>query len=361
MGKEEGKIALLSGELSGRASSYYTLTLAREMLKRGIEIQLVCAGGKLKEEFRQIGVPTLELRRIAKRFLWRFAKRPILSHLHKSRPQILHAQTTEVSLLGAKISARLRIPLIVTVHGGVMGHWKLRALRRRRTRVIAVSEPLREDLVNIVKVPKERITVIPNGLDLTEYEVAEPFAGNGTPVVGIIGPLVSIKGHDAFLRAAREILRYAPDAQFVIAGEGPEEWNLRRLAHQLGIQKNVTFAVGITDYKALLKTIDIFVFPSLEEGFGYNVLEAMATGKPVVASSAGGLYSVVRDGETGFLVERGDFKAIANKVLSLIRDPSKAREMGMLGRKVVEEEFDIRVIVDKTLAVYHEALGETEQ
>jgi len=348
-----GCVVLLSGKMIRRASSYYTLSLARELARRRLDVEVIGGSGPMWDEFSRARLHGRAFEHIEERFRSLFKKRAVLEHLRNVRAGILHVQHLTMARFGRGLARRLNIPMVVTVHSSFRRR-HARALQGQNVKVIAVSEPLREDLVNIGRVPKDKIVVIPNGLDLADYRASPPLRNGTTPVVGIIGPLVRLKGQAYFLKAAQRLLELERDIQFLIVGSGPDEKELRKLTARLGIQSNVTFAVGISRHRSLIETIDIFVFPSFEEGLGFNVLEAMASGRPVVASSVGGVYSVVRDEETGYLVDKGDVAAMVDRTLRLLRNPQLAAEMGARARSVVEKNFDIRKVVDRTLEVYRE-------
>ena len=131
------------------------------------------------------------------------------------------------------------------------------------------------------------------------------------------GPLEAVKGHVFFLGAAQRVAAAHPETEFLVAGAGPEEENLRRLARELGINHNVTFASNLYDFSASLAAMDIFCLPSLRQGLGTIMLEAMALGRPVIASGVGGIYSVVRNNETGLVVPPSDSAALAERILEL--------------------------------------------
>jgi glycosyltransferase involved in cell wall biosynthesis len=146
--------------------------------------------------------------------------------------------------------------------------------------------------------------------------------------------------------------------EFVIAGAGPEESNLRRLAVALKIDSRVTFLPSLLEFGDALAAMDIFCLPSLQQGIGTIMLEAMARGKPVIATRVGGIFQVVRDEVTGLLVPPSDSEALANRMLGLLNDPIKARAMGRAARTQVQRDFSVESMVSKTTALYREVLAE---
>ncbi|NOZ21056.1 MAG: glycosyltransferase family 4 protein [Planctomycetes bacterium] len=348
-------VFFLSAQMQQRGTSKYTLSLAKELARRGYAISVACGPGPLAGRFSEATIDHVEYDHIDSRLRSPFLVRKIARQMRDCEADVFHLQSSEALGLGLALASVVRIPMVATIHRPLLRGWRIWRLGRKAVRVIAVSEAVREDLVNLGGVPKEKIEVIPNGLDLNEYAAPPPRAA-GPPVIGVIGPLEKVKGQEFFLDAAKAILNTLRDVEIVIVGSGSEEANLRRQARRLGIAKQVTLATDIADYRPVLSTIDIFVLPSLQEGFGFSVLEAMASGKPVVASAVGGVYSLVIDGETGFLVDKGDGKAIAARVLQILRNPEMAAQMGKRAREMVEKEFDIWKVANRTVEQYKLAL-----
>ncbi|HUF37494.1 MAG TPA: glycosyltransferase family 4 protein, partial [Anaerolineales bacterium] len=170
------------------------------------------------------------------------------------------------------------------------------------------------------------------------------------------GPLEAIKGLPFLLGAAAKVLRNRQDVEFLIAGSGPEEEGLRRLARELEISGHVTFVPNLLDFTESLAAMDIFCLPSLRQGLGTIMLEAMALGKPVIATGVGGVYSVVREGETGLVVPPQDSSRLAERILELLNDPVRARAIGESGRRLVQSEFNVETMVRRTAELYREIL-----
>jgi glycosyltransferase involved in cell wall biosynthesis len=147
-----------------------------------------------------------------------------------------------------------------------------------------------------------------------------------------------------------------PDAEFLIAGAGPEERNLRRQVQELGIAQHVTFVPAMMDLHNSLMAMDVFVLPSLKQGLGTIMLEAMVRGRPVIATGAGGVYSAVADDQTGLLVPPRDSAALAARINELLRDPLRARRIGRAGRETVIANFPVQRMVEQTARLYRQAV-----
>ncbi len=182
------------------------------------------------------------------------------------------------------------------------------------------------------------------------------------------------------MNAAQRIVDAAGTIEFVIAGSGPVEGDLRRLARKLGVRDRLAFvgalraahdadtqksdieslscvkrAGGEAPAAELMRNFDVLVAPSPREAVCYPALVAMASSRPVVAAAAGAAFEVVRDGVTGLLFRPGDGRGLAAKVLELLGDDRRRVEMGRAGREVVEKEFALARMTEGTLAVYQEA------
>jgi glycosyltransferase involved in cell wall biosynthesis len=172
------------------------------------------------------------------------------------------------------------------------------------------------------------------------------------PVVGIAGPLEVIKGGSFFLRACHRLLDKGTTIRIVVVGSGPEEKNLRKLATSLELGDHITFVDDGTAMSAYLTAIDIFCLPSLQQGFGIIMLEAMALGRTAIASGVGGVLSIIEDGVNGFIVPPSDSRALADKIMELLNDRALANKVAIAGQNLVEDMFTKERMVDEVLALY---------
>jgi glycosyltransferase involved in cell wall biosynthesis len=292
---------------------------------------------------------------------WRpFIFRKLVKWAREQEPILIHGMSALTSPVCQHLAQALEIPFIVTVH-----HFQKRGVLRAEKRChsfVAVSEVLRENLVNDAKIPKELVRLIPAGIrapvDLGPRPAAwmqgkEAFV----PLVSSFGKLIQRKDFMTFLDAARMILdRLGRECSFVISGEGPEESLLRKRAKDLKIDKYLTFCHGSAAHEKLLHDTDVYVQCSRAEGFGTMVLQAMAHGVPVVATSTGGILSLVREGETGFLVPVGDAEAVATRVVSLLTDHDLSHRIGEAAREIALGHYSLDNMMKMTLDLYAEAV-----
>ena len=192
-------------------------------------------------------------------------------------------------------------------------------------------------------VARARITVIPNGIDLTGFIAPSPRERRR--VVATVANLRQEKGHDVLLRAAVRVLRQVPDARFRIIGDGPMRNTLVNLAESLGIAHAVDFLGHREDVPALLGESDIFAFPSRTEAFPNGLIEAMAAGLPSIASATGGMLELIEHDHNGLLVPVGEDEALARSILELMGDGGKAARIAHAARQTIESRYSFTKMV----------------
>lgn len=220
-------------------------------------------------------------------------------------------------------------------------------------KVIAQAYSQKEYLVNSEKIDAEKIEVISNGVDLSKFRKSKDELALkesiGVPgdarVVGMVGRLVSEKGYPVFLNAARIILNKMPDVHFLIAGDGVEKENLKKITDQLQIESNIHFLGTIENVPQVVSLFDVAVLSSDFDTFSNSVLEYMAMSKPVVATNVGSIYEAVQHDVNGYLLQPGDPEGLAESVLKLLRNKILAVRMGDTGRKMVEDKFSIQKMI----------------
>jgi glycosyltransferase involved in cell wall biosynthesis len=174
----------------------------------------------------------------------------------------------------------------------------------------------------------------------------------GTPLVGSIGELRTLKRHDDFIRAAALILKEFPETQFVLAGVGEAREQLEKLVTELGLTDCFHFLGWLDDADKLLCAMDVFVSASETESFGLAIVEAMAAETAVVATATEGAKEVIEDQKTGVLVPIGDVQRIAQSVLNLLRDPEKRRAIATQSAQSAAKKFSLTRMVDDIEKIY---------
>lgn len=341
---------------------------------------IVCLArsGAFAERIRVPGVKIFELDKREGKDLavyWRLWKL-----LRKQRPNVVH--TRNLAALDSLIVARL-IPGIKTVHGehgrdiyDLEGRNRkyvlLRKLMRRFVnRYITVSRDLYQWLVSEIGVQSSRVDQIYNGVDLLKFSPDRPpvdgkFVGLIPPspdriVLGTVGRLAAVKNQELLVRAFDTLNRRGiqPHREIclLIVGDGPQAEYLSAVINDLSLQDLVYLTGDRDDIPELLRIMDVFVLPSLAEGISNTLLEAMATGLPLIATDVGGNPEVVRNGVNGFLVPSADVEAMADAMESLINDCEMRLRMGKAGREIVSESFSWETTVEAYLSVYDAVTG----
>lgn len=286
------------------------------------------------------------------------------------RPAILHGVLFHAYVLGAFVGRAAGVPVIVAGRRS-LAHFKRdrRVLRRiedvanRMTdAIVANSEAVRADTIASEGLTADRVEVIYNGLDSARYDrpaspgLREALGLGGGPVVLVLANLIPYKGHTYFLQAWAHVRKRFPAAVALLAGDGPARASLEDEARRLGISDSIRFLGSRTDVPDLLAVTDLLVHPSLEEGFCNALIEAMAAGRPVVATDVGGNAEAVVHGKTGWIVPPRDVTRLADASIEVLSLPDRGRVMGEAGRTRVRTGFDRRVMVRQYEALYSRLL-----
>jgi glycosyltransferase involved in cell wall biosynthesis len=306
------------------------------------------------------------------------AFRALVRLIRDFRPHVVHTHTAKAGALGRIAAALCRVPVVVhTYHGhvfeGYFSRWQAalvvaaeRVLAWRADAIVTVTERVRRDVLARGIGRPDRVVVVPLGLDLDRMRGAPARRGElrrelglaeATPLVGIVARLVPIKAHETFLQAAQAMAPARPDAVFLVVGDGERRAALVEMAGQLGIADRVRFLGWRADLERLYADLDVVVLTSKNEGSPVAVIEAMAAGRPVVSTRAGGVEDVVAHGETGLVVEVGDAGAVARAVLHLLEDPAEAARLGAAARAAVLPRFSSDRLVADIDALYQRLLA----
>lgn len=302
--------------------------------------------------------------------LWRLFRRV--------RPQIVHTHTAKAGALGRVAALLAGVPVRVhTFHGhvfhGYFGRWRTaffvaieRLLARITTRVVAISPRQAQEISRYLRLAPERITIVPLGLDLAHFVTAdvagarrrfrEQVTAGDRVVVTMVGRLTAIKNHALALRALAQALVRAPDLLLVLVGGGEEESALRALADNLGVAEQVRFAGWWDDLDAVYYGSDVVALSSTNEGTPVCLIEALACGRPVIATDVGGVADVLANGQFGVIVPAADVAAFAAALVRLA-DPSARSTIGLGGRDHALRQYDSGRLVHDVEALYDELLA----
>jgi len=283
--------------------------------------------------------------------------RPDVVHAHDAMGVALAAMAMQMPSRGEAIAA----PLLVASRR-VDFHLRQNAFSRWKYRQIDVFIAASDVIAGLLAadgIPADRIVTVHDGVNLGLVDKqplvdarATFWLPHGAPIVGNVAALVAHKGQRHLVAAAARVVREEPDARFLIVGEGELREPLERQIKELGLERHVLLTGFRPDALGLMKAFDLFAMSSVTEGLGSAILEAMACGRAVVGTRAGGIPEVVVDGQTGLLVPPHDDAAMAAAIVRLLRDRAAREAFGAAGRRRVEEEFSAERLVAKTVEVY---------
>jgi len=294
--------------------------------------------------------------------------------LHRRQPvDLIHAHAALPCGQAAALLAReLRIPCVVTVHGldvfftnqvaGAAGRWCQRAsefVYRSASRVICISRKVLESLVSSATSPV-RARLVYNGVDTLTFSPSSPPIDESAPATILsVGNLIPIKDHQLLLRAVAKMRRDYPALSCDIIGDGPERSHLARMTENLGLASVVRFhgRQSRSQVANAMRRCTVFVLPSRYEGLGMVYLEAMATGKPVVACREQGIAEIIEHGKTGWLIDPGDVEGLVGALRFLLREREVGKRTGAAARHVVEQNFSLQAQAAQLAQVYRECVA----
>jgi glycosyltransferase involved in cell wall biosynthesis len=382
------RILHVIARLNVGGAALHVLQLAREQQRRGHDVLVVAgtlAEGEESMEYvaDELGVRVLKLPALQRPLSVRAdaeATRRLRDLIRSRRPDVLHTHTAKAGATGriaALLAGDARPPTVVhTYHGHVLsGYFSRRwerifrrieaVLARATDTLVAVSDEVRDDLVGFGVGKKERFVVVPYGFDLPEWSAADDDARtrirselgleDGTFAIGWAGRLTAIKRPLDLVRTLRLVLDEGVDAVLVLVGDGELRGETEALARDLGVAERTRFAGFQQRIREWYASVDASLLTSANEGTPVVAIESLAAGRPVVATRAGGTGTVVRDGESGYLLEIGDVQGLAGRLAELARDPELRRRLGEAGAADVRERFATSRMADEIDAVYRRA------
>jgi len=368
------KILHLITTLAGGGAEFHLLTLCRYQRKQGIDVVVACLSefGKdnrsLRRDFEGEGIRVVRLcdsHRFELRSIFR-----IVRLVDKEQPDIFHTHLPRADLIGAL--ARFLNPSVAwvcSVHAIYSDDWSgrwslplLELLWRRADAIICISHAVSDWLV-CRGIPAGKPKVIHYGIEPKKFceprmNLRKDWALNESLIIGSLGRLEPRKGHDCLIESMAVLNELLPNVLLLIGGH--DSWGyqitLQRRIDELGIGERVRLIGFQNDVVSFLSALDVFAFASQSEGFGQVVIEAMAAGKPVVASKIPPLTEIIVNQETGLLVEPQNPVIFAEALSRLLSSPQARRQMGSRGRQRVEKFFTAKRMTKQTLALYEEVL-----
>ncbi len=351
VGGTEGQILELASRLDSRRFNVLVCSLkgegplARDMQARGVRVVTLDGQGPWDV-----------------RVLYR-----LFRLVRQERPEILHAFLGFANLAASLVGRLLGVPVIIWSYRDVevwktKTHWLVeRVAVRWADAVTCCSDAVRRFVLTHMNEQAHKFSTIHNGVDIETFSLShvasrsELTLREGGFVIGTVSRLDEPKkGLTVLLQALANLAGRAgvPAWQWLLVGDGPARDRLQDLAARLGLSDRVVFAGLHRDVAAVLPLMDLFVCPSLYEGFGIAIVEAMAAGRPVIASAVGGIPEIIVHEDTGLLVPAGDAVVLADAMATLLTHPDRARAMGARGRQRVQERFSIETAVQQHQQLY---------
>ena len=344
-------------ELGVGGAEWHVVRLMPALDPDRFEPAVICIGepGALFPLLAAVGVPAVALRRTKRGAL--LALFDLVRELRRIRPDIVLVRGYNAEVLGRLAARIVRVRAnVVWIHnvGDLDPHGRVRRLLDRlldriTSAYFGVAHAQRAYISGELGLPAHKVRIIHNGVDPTDFDprsdrqaVAALGIGDGEPVVALVGAMRPEKDHKTYLDAARLVNGAMPSARFLLVGDGPLRAELEARAVSLGLDDRVVFAGVRDDIPKLLRGVDVFVLSSYSDCFPMALLEAMAAGRPAVCTAVGGVPEMIDDGVTGFLVPPRDPRALADKLLTVLADPARARAMGKAARRRAEEEFSLQ-------------------
>ena len=336
-----------------------SLNIATALRQQGHVPYVISHGGILLEKFIRQGTfhYTLPVHKKSIRSIVRLS-RIVEKIIRDERIDIVHARSRVPAWISYLACRNLKVPWITTCHGLYSRHFGSRVMGWS-DRVITVSATVAYHMISHFAVPSEKIRVVPRGIEMTEFAFQPKPLGD--PIrIGLVGRVSRLKGHHLLLQALPRVKEFFPNLQVWFIGATPKKYKnfhleLLRRAADTGLKDSVFFLGGRQDIAALLKQIDLLVHPSVHpESFGRVIIEAQASGIPVIATRLGGVTEIIEHDTTGILVPSQDRKSLSEAMIRMLSSPSLRHRLTTEARKKVEQKYQLNQMISSTLNVYQE-------
>ncbi|MBL7072330.1 MAG: glycosyltransferase family 4 protein [Candidatus Omnitrophica bacterium] len=363
------KILLLTTHINIGGVGFYTVNLAKYLRKMGHEPVVVSSGGDLEELLQKADARHIKMDLKTKaEFGFKVAKAilPLTRLVQKEGFDVIHAQTRVAQVAGGIVSKITRVPIVSTGHG----FFKHERLFRKLfpfwgDKIIAISESVRGHLINDFHIDEKKITVVYNGIELDRFlrkngkidqNMRDKMSlDRDLTIVGAIGRLSSVKGYIYLIKAFKKVAEKNKNARLLLVGEGDEKPKLEKEVKEAGLTNKVIFESKKMATEDYLSVMDIFCQPSIKEGLGLALIEAMASGRACIGSNVGGIPEIIDDEIDGILVPPENPEALAEAITRLLSDAELKQTFSTRAPQKAQTKFSIEENARKTAEVYEEA------
>lgn len=342
-----------------------TVDLSKELVKRGHKVIVVSNGGRMVKDLVSTEAVHIKLP-VHKKSLFTIIRmiKKLRNIIKEERIEIVHARSRVPAIIAFFAARHTSASFITTAHGYYSTHLLSRIMGWGRFVVVA-SNIIGRHMIEDFGVPRERIRFIPRGVDIEKFKfhsVERPLH-KAEYKIAVVGRITPIKGHTFFLQAIARVVRIFPKVKILIIGDAPEDRpeyveNLKSLIRKLNIEKFVEFLGSRHDIPKIMSGLDLLVLPSVgQEAFGRVIIEAGASGVPVVATRIGGAVDIIEDNKTGILVRPGDIIEMVESIVRLLKDRNLAKSLAVEARKKVEREYSLSRMIETTVKLYEEVIN----
>ena len=365
------KILFLTTHLNIGGITRYVTNLSKALKRRGHTVFVASGGGDSEEVLAKSGIRHISLNiktksELSPKLIKSFFA--LKSFLKEEKIDLMHAHTRVTQVLAFFLSRFFGIPYVTTCHGFFKKRLGRKIFGCWGEKVVAISEAVSAGLIRDFKVGREKIAVVPTGIEVERFsralgdrekkEFKRRWKLDESFVLGAIGRLSPVKGQETLIRSLPLVLEDFPDTKVLLVGDGPDEKRLKKLSCSLGLSEKIIFTGSLKDTKHALSTMDIFVLPSINEGLGLSLIEAMASGKACIASKVGGIETLIEDGVSGMLIKTKDANELSSAVKYMRSNKEKKEGFEKKAREKALSRFDISKMAEDIEKVCREVTEE---
>lgn len=360
------RLMIITHDLEIGGLQQVVVNICRTLNRELFDVKILCLRriGVFHEQVKKLGIEVIQVPKTRRIDYFAFLK--IIKILKRHRIEIIHTHNTQPLIDGTMAAILSGVKTIVHTDHARKFPDKLRYMILEKImsifayKIVGVSEHTSNNLIKYERISPAKIMTIPNGIDEVVFninidksefrcELGIPPQG---PIIGFGGRLSEQKGLTYLLQAMPKIIKKLPNTNLIIAGEGPDENELKEEAKKLNIDKNVFFIGPRMDMNKILKFIDIFILPSIWEGLPMIILEAMAAGCPIIATAVGGNATAIHNGVNGRLIPAKDPGTLSTEIIKLLSDSKLRKKYSENSLKIFEKKFSAKIMTRKYERIY---------